>query len=34
MKVKKSESLENLDRTPKLDLSHLSVAKQSILKEI
>ena len=28
------ESLENLDRTPKLDLGHLSVAKQSILKEI
>ena len=28
------ESLENLDRTPKLDLGHLSVAKQSIVKEI
>ena len=34
MKVKKSESLENLDKTLKLDLSHLSVAKQSIVKEI
>ena len=34
MKDKKSESLENLDRTPKLDLGHLSVAKQSIVKEI
>ena len=29
MKVKKSESLENLDRSPKLDSSHLLVAKQT-----